>query len=128
MLIKTNNKEQALHAVINFWLKDKSVYCNNCGLSNPPTNPPCCENPQIGKNLDHCRGVIKQNKELQKETYNDYASNANKNMRFSVSLPPALYNVLSKYCELHGEKLFGSEEQINWFAKKFPQFAIPKKI
>lgn len=113
---------------MNFWLKDKTVYCNTCGKTYDPKAEVCCEAPQIGRNIDHCRGVIKQNKELQKETMNDYAANANRDMRFAVSMPPALYNVLKKYCEVNGDKLFGSKEAINWFARKFPQFAIPKKV
>jgi hypothetical protein len=125
MLIKTPNKELAFRAVINTWLKDKTLYCNNCGKDFDPEkdSPLCCDLPHIGRNIDHCKGIINQNKEISKTRLNEFGSNQDKNIRFGLSLPPSLFNVLDNFKKMHNQPgLFKEEGEINWFMKKFPEF------
>lgn len=127
MLIKTPNKELAFRAVINTWLKDKSMYCNHCGQNYNGTI--CCENPQIGKNIDHCAGIIKQNKEIAKSRKNDFASTEDKTIRWGVSIPPSLYSTLNNFKKIHNQPgLFCEDGELNWFMKKFPQFKVCNKV
>lgn len=127
MLIKTPNKELAFRAVINTWLKDKAMYCNNCG-TDFVNDPFCCEDPQIGRNIDHCKGVINQNRELAKTRLNDFGSNEDKNIRWGLSLPPGLYNVLDNFKKMHNQPgIFKEEGEIVWFMKKFPEFKVCNK-
>lgn len=122
MLIKVNNKAEAFRAVINMWLHDKEVYCNYCGSHPDESTQLCCDNPQVGRNIDHCRGVIKQNKEMRSNRLNQFGSTKDNSIRYGLSLPPQLYQLLKRYSESHGEKFLGSKEDINWFMKKFPEF------
>jgi len=43
MFIKTADKWEAISAFINTWLKDRALYCNNCGFPFVA----CCEKPRI---------------------------------------------------------------------------------
>lgn len=131
MIIKINNKWEALHAVINRWLKDPRVYCNDCGATYyKEMGIKCCDNPHIGTNFDFCRLLIKQNKQMQATRRNEFASTGSKNMRWGVSMPPDLLRCLDNYMKIHGHTkgLFGEVKDLNGFMKKFPQFAIPKKV
>lgn len=129
MIVKTSNKEAAFKAVINTWLKDKRVYCNNCGHDFKPELGKCCESPEIGKNIDVMLAIVQQNKNLRAEQFNDLGSSRDKTIRFGVSLPPDLYQILDKYCRDHGDKgLFADAKDLNWFMKKFKCFTIPKEI
>lgn len=129
MLIKTRNKMDAVRDFINLWLEDKTQYCNNCGETYNPVFFSCCDNPQIASNFTHTLGLAKQNKELQKIRLNQYASTKDRTIRWGVSLPPKLYSDLRKMCEkVYNEKLFKDNGEFHSFMKKFPQFAIPKKI
>lgn len=129
MLIKTPDKAKAFTAVINIWLKDKTIYCNECGKTYTSYVNECvdpmCGGFQIGTNFDHCRGVIKQNKELAKTRLNDFGSNHDKNIRWGLSLPPSLFNVLDNFKKVHNQPgLFKEDGEIVWFMKKFPQFRV----
>ena len=126
--VQTSDKWVAAHAFINTWLKDPTLYCNNCGQDylqcceaprpvllkrakiedDKETEQDiflhcnhcekdmflCCENPQIGNNKDHTYALVKQNKELSKESMNEYASNKTKTMRMGISIPPRLFRDL----------------------------------
>lgn len=129
MLIKTPNKQLAFQAVINTWLKDKTIYCNECGATYAEyvnrCADPACGSIQIGTNMDHCKGVINQNKELAKTRLNDFGSNADKNIRWGLSLPPSLFNVLDQFKKMHNQPgLFKEDGEIVWFMKKFPMFKV----
>lgn len=132
MLIRTKNKKEVYRDLINLALQDPRVYCNACGKEHPSKLRivPCCDTPQVGTNLDHTRAVIKQVKEIKESRRNDFASNQSKTMRWGVSMPHWMYQVLNEYESRYGEgrKLFKTNDDINWFAKNFPQFAIPKVI
>lgn len=131
MLIKTGDKQKAFQAVINTWLKDPTTYCNNCGktFDRMKDNPKCCDLPHIGKNIDHCRGVIKQNRELRRTRGNSLAATDNKNIRWGVSMPIGLLYTLDNYKKSLGMPgLFKEEGELTWFMKKFNAFSIPERI
>ena len=131
MLIKTKNKEDAYRAIINVWLKDQTLYCNNCGKEFRPErdNPMCCDMPHIGKNIDHCKGIIDQNKELMKTRKNDFASTKGKDIRWGLSLPISLFYTIDSWKKGQGMKgLFMDDGEITWFMKKFPCFRIANRV
>lgn len=130
MLIQTRDRFEACEALINVWLKDKTKYCNNCNWNfDAALKEACCENPQLGTNFDHCYGLVRQNKEMQKTRENDFASNEDNTMRWGISIPPRLYQVLDQYYKGHGEKgLIRDQADFRKFMKKFPQFTIAKKV
>jgi len=114
-----------LRKFINYWLTNQTVYCNNCGL--PYFGKICCDNPEIGKNFDHCWAVILQNKARQKDS--GFAANQTKTMRLGVSMPVNLLHALEKFSqEKLGEKLFVNQKDMHGFMKAFPMFAIAERI
>lgn len=130
MIIKINDKWEALHAVINKWLKDQTRYCNNCGKDFYPEIGACCDDPQIGTNWDFCMAIKEQNKRHRDALSNDLATlGGKKNMRWGVSIPPDLYHTLNNYMKQHGHKgVFEEKSDLNKFMRKFPIFTIAKKI
>jgi hypothetical protein len=126
---KTTDKWTAAHAVINTWLKDQSLYCNNCGADYYEEFFPCCENPQVGRNIDHTKGLIDQNKEMRKIAQNEFSATPTKQMRLGVSLPPRLYHILNKYFkQTLNEPLFKDKKQMHEFMRRFRQFTIAERI
>lgn len=116
-----------IRAFINLWLKDPTWYCNCCGKKYGAEQPKppftCCEEPQVGRNVDHTRGVIKQNEETRKTRKNVYGATDKMNMRMGVSMPPALLSDLEKYFRTHyDEKLFENQAELHKFMKAFPVF------
>lgn len=128
--IKLNNKLDAIRAVINTWLKDQTIYCNHCGLDSKYflVDESCCENPQVGRNIDHMMGGIKQNRILRDVAKNEYGSNKDKTMRFAVSLPPRLLMTLEEYFDKHNEKLFNNQDELHKFMKEFPALCTCKVV
>lgn len=131
----TKNKWIAVRSFINYWLKDKTYYCNVCGMPFDPRDKenghwkPCCEEPQIGRNIDHCMGVVKQNKELQKVRINDVGSTKDKSFRWGISMPPRLMKDLEDHFRSkYKEKLFNDQKELRQFMKEFPAFMVAKKI
>ena len=101
------------------------LHCKNCGKEVWQ----CCENPQIGTNKDHTLGAIKQNREIQKSRHRDTATNESKTMRWGLSIPPRLYQVLVKYFkDSYQEKFIDNKKDLHAFMRKFPQFKIPERI
>jgi hypothetical protein len=137
MLIKVDQKEKVVRKAIDMWLKDPSIYCNWCGkqyegddVKYIPSNS-CCESPQIGRNIDHCMAIIKQNRELRETRRNSFASTQDKSIRFAVSLPPTLLGFLDKFFRQFSDDkkgIFKEEGELTWFAKRFPQFTIPERV
>ena len=134
MLIKTPNKELAFRAVINTWLKDKTYYCNTCGQIYP-FDGTCCESPFVGTNVDIFLALVKQNKETTKTRFNEFGSNKAKNIRWGLSIPIGLHNVLDNWKKMQigndGKPLpglFKEKGEVVWFGKKFPQFKIAQKM
>lgn len=127
-LIKTSNREEAYRALINVYLKDNHKYCNFCGETYVKEFMPCCEDPQIGTHADHAKAVAAQCALLRGTRANKHASNKDKSMRFGISLPPWMYNLLDNYEKLYGRRLISTDKDIIWLAKTFKQFAIPRKL
>lgn len=129
MLIKTNDKWEALKAFINTWLKDKTLYCNYCNQDYKPELGPCCDSPQIGTNISVTSALIKQNREHTKSRMNEFASSKDKTMRWGVSIPVRLYHDANNYFKMHGEKgLFNDNNDLRKFMKKFRAFRIAEKV
>lgn len=129
MLIKTKDKWVVVKAFITTWLKDQQLYCNYCGSFFDKNFFPCCENPQVGRNIDHTMGLIKQNKEMTKSRLNEFGSTKKKTLRWGVSIPPKLLHDLEKYLKTLGEKkLFNNNREFHQFMRKFPAFRIPDKV
>lgn len=129
MLIKIEDRAEALHAVINMWLKDPTKYCNNCNQDYMDDWEHCCEDPFITNNANVTSLIIKQNKEFQKSRGNAFASTQSKDLRWGLSMPQRLLQYLENYVRTNGEKsLFNEKYNVNWFCRKFPQFSIPERI
>ena len=129
MLVKTTDKWTLAKAFINTWLKDQIWYCNNCDMDYTP-GVVCCENPQIGRNIDHTKGLIKENRMIRETRKNEFASANNKSIRWGVSLPPRLQFALEKYFSslTEGEKLFNNNQEFHEFMRRFPQFRVCEKV
>lgn len=127
MLVKTTDKFTAIHAFINEWLKDKTLYCASCGTPYIEGFE-CCEEPEITDNYTHAKMVIDGIKEQKKCYTNVFASNKGKNFRPTVRLPKRLYHDIEKYLSTYGEKFLSNERDMLRFAKKFPMFCLPEKL
>jgi len=113
----------------NTWLRDPTLYCNNCDCDYSPVVPKCCDNPQIGDNLKHTYSLVRALKDIRATRENEFAANKSKTMRWGISLPPRLYHALDRYfMTTMGEKLFVNQYQMRQFAKKFPEFKVPERI
>jgi hypothetical protein len=122
-------KYAEIRKFINQWLLDQSVYCNNCGFPFFVGEKECCENPQIGKNIQHCQALFLQIQAQRKTNLNEFGSNDGKTMRMGVSLPPDLMVKLEQFCkEKWGEKLFVNQKDFRGFMKAFPQFTTCERI
>jgi hypothetical protein len=114
---------------INHWLVDPLVYCNNCGFPYFPGRPACCNDPIIGKNIQHCQALMAQNRAIIKTNLNQFGSNESKTLRHGASLPPDLIKKLEQFCqETMGEKLFVNQKDFRGFCKAFPMFTVMEKI
>ena len=128
MLIKVSDKWDEVRLLINLWLKEQKYYCNWCG-KDYTVGVACCDNPQIGRNIDHARGIIKQNKELKATRKNVHASTDDKTIRLGVSMPPALYTYLDRFFRSYKQsKLFDNPSDLHSFMKRFPMFTIPQEV
>ena len=128
MLIRTKNKWTACHALINVWLRDKTIYCGNCDSDYDKESFPCCEEPVLGVNFDHTKAIVEAIKDQKKTLLNEYASNKKKNFRSTVKLPRRLYHLLNQYFKKHHTKLFENEVEVRQFARKFKQFKVPIRL
>jgi hypothetical protein len=130
MLIKCGKREDAIHALINIWLKDQTKKCGWCGQVYNAMFHPCCEQPFIGTNLDIFEQFYREIKSNRDSRKNEYASTDNKSMRWKLSFPPSLLQWLTKtFKELYNEELFNSKYGTTWFAKKFRKyFTMPERI
>jgi len=126
---KTSDKWLACRNYINLWLSDPTLYCNNCGLAFHAAffkESPCCDEPQIGRNFDHMKGLFDQNKARRHAQKNRYGSNDKKDLRVCISLPPKLLQELETFYKRHGEKLFNNEKELQQFMVRFPEFRVPE--
>ena len=122
MSCATGSREDAIRALINFWIKDPALSCGFCGTSFTATEP-CCEKPFIANNADILKQFIKENSERRQEQRNKYASNKDKTFRNLISMPPSLLLFLEASFErLYKEKLFNEEYPATWFHKHFGKY------
>jgi hypothetical protein len=124
VLIKVDDKWDAAKAIINTWGKDQTFYCGNCDEEFMPEfhkYEACCENPAMGRNVDHLMAVIKQNKMTKQLNKDQYGSTGQNNgLRVCLSFPPRLLQTLEEYFRSHNEKLFNNVEEMHKFMKRFP--------
>ncbi len=124
------SREDAIHALINMWLKDPRKKCGWCGAFYNPLEFPCCEKPFIATNFEIMGQFHKELQEEKKNRSNEFASTGKKNLRWKLSFPPSLLSFLEiSFKTLYNEKLFNDKYTTTWFAKKFKKaFAVPERI
>lgn len=105
----------------------------------------CCETPRIATNYQITYETIQDVKDLRKTRANQFAATKSKQLRWTLRLPMYLVADIERYFDECGKKhldskeyleaskngefrLFNKEYTQNWFAKKFPQFAVAEKI
>ena len=134
MLISKGTRDEAIHALINVWLKDPTRKCGWCGKMYIPEEFPCCEQPYIADNAGIMKQFYKDQLFIRETRKNVYASmkanNTNNSMRWILSFPPSLLSFLeSAFKNRYQEKLFHDKYNVQWFAKKFGKyFQIPERI
>lgn len=129
--ITTKSKVGAIKSFIGVWLKDQRFYCNQCGEEwNEQFHiyESCCQTPQFGRNMDHTKGLIEQNKLSQATRAKTTGATEDNTFRSAVSLPPRLYSDLEGFFEQYGEKLFNDNTELHAFMKEFPQFCSCKEV
>jgi len=124
------SREDAIHALINIWLKDPRKKCGWCGAFYNPLTFPCCEKPFIADNFEIMRQFYKELQDDKKLRKNEFASTKKKNLRWKLSFPPSLLFFLEhSFRALYNEKLFHDQYNTTWFAKRFRKaFAVPERI
>lgn len=128
---KTTSKVIAIKSFLSEWLKDPTFYCGNClerWNPNYHTIESCCESPAFGRNIDHTRAVIKDNKRIKDTLLKETGANKDSTFRMGVNLPPQLYYDLDRYFKAHGEKFLSDQKELREFMRAFPMFCIPNKI
>lgn len=128
MLLQKGSREDAIHALINLWLKDKRRFCGWCGQEYDGTV--CCEKPFIGTNTEILSQFNTQMMVDRQTRKNKYASNQDKTLRWKLSFPPGLLGFLTQAMKkMYGEELFNKEYDTTWFAKHFGKyFQVPEEI
>lgn len=130
MLLSKGSREDAIHALINTWLKDPRLSCGWCGADFDELNFPCCEKPFVATNAQIFEQFYKELQLDRELSANKHASFKDKSMRLALKMPPGLLGYLTHtFKHLYQEDLFTKEHDINWFLKKFgKKFGVPKEI
>lgn len=133
MLLTKGTREEAITTLINIWLKDDRVVCIRCGFSGNDHDLSYCEphTPIWGTNKDMLRIHCQELKILRETRKNKFASNSDKSIRWSMSIPTALMSYLkSSFSQMyHGEQLFNKVYDENWFMKHFGKyFSVPEEM
>lgn len=119
MLIKNGSRQDAIHALINLWLKDSTKSCAWCGEKYEPGRF-CCEQPFPATNMQIMQQFSQELKDRREIQKNKFASTDDKSMRASASIPAGLYMFLdSAMHKMYNEGLFTKEYPPSWFAKNF---------
>lgn len=130
MLIQKGSREDAIHALINTWLKDPTQVCGWCWRVYKPEHFPCCESPFVSNNSEITKQFSRELQTIRETRRNKYASNKDKSMRWGLSFPYGLLQFLTKaFKDGYGEDLFNKEYDMIWFAKKFGKyFGVPEEL
>lgn len=131
MLIQVSGqREDAIHALINTWLKIPDRWCLTCNKTLDIRDWPCCDKPFLTTNQIVFKRFIEEMKDVRDAQKNKFASSETKSMRYLLRFPPGLYEFLDMSMKrLYGEKLFTDEYNNIWFAKKFQKyFSVPEEI
>lgn len=130
MLLTKGSREDAIHSLINTWLKDQTKRCGWCGEKYNPITYPCCEQPFIATNLEIFEQFFEQIKFDRASRKNKFSSTDKKQIRWALSMPPGLLQYLIYAFKMqYDEDLFNDKYTLSWFTKKFKKyFAIPEVI
>jgi len=128
VLIKTNNKWDAVRALINTLLKDKTVYCNECG-ADYVEGEYCCGDPMYGTHRDFVEAIIAQNKDFKATRLHDTGMGESKAIRWGLSLPPRFMRDLEDaFKATYREKLLKDNHEMHRFMREFPAFCVCRKV
>ena len=133
MLLQRGSREDAIHALINTWLKDGTRWCLNCETAFDPvvTRFNCCDKPYFTTNQLVFKRHVEEMKEIRDAQKNKFGSTGNDTgMRYLLRFPPGLLQFLENSMrQLYKEKLFNEEYDQKWFARKFYKyFCVAKEI
>lgn len=130
MLLQKGSREEAVHSLINLWLKDNDKSCMYCSRRNFYEDCDTCHGkPLLGTNKEILKVFSAEMDALRSTRSNKHASTKDKSLRMAVSMPVALYQFLNTSMErLYGEKLITEEHNLNWFMKHFGKyFQVPEE-
>lgn len=134
MLISHGSREDAIHALLNTWLKMPQRWCLNCETEFDPVvvRFSCCEDPYMTTNAIVFKRHVREMEEIRDAQKNKFAStgDSNTNMRQLLHFPPGLVQFLEVAMKrLYDEKLFTKEYDQRWFARKFGKyFCVAQEI
>lgn len=128
VLLQKGTREDAIHALINTWLKDKTIRCANC--QSRYDGSPCCDSPFISTNAQALSQFNKEMMAIRQTRKNKWASLKDKSVRWKLSFPPGLiYFLEDAMMTLYKEELFNKEYDATWFARKFGKyFQVPEEL
>lgn len=125
-IIKTNDRLEVIEAIINTWLKDKTIYCNNCGVNY--SGNICCEDPQVGTNMDHARALSIENEMVRSNQLKNTGASKKNTMRLSLRLPPRLYQFIRNYFLGYNENFPKDKRELHRLMRRLKAFCIPREI
>lgn len=129
MLIKSNNRTEAIRAVINEWLKDNTLYCDSCGKDYFSQRMPCCSSPYILNNFTAMKMIMDECREKKETNLKATAATKSNAMRFSVKMPERLLCTLDNYFKTYGEKgLFRDKRDLHSFMRNFHQLSTAERV
>lgn len=126
-IVKTTDRMVVIESIINNALKDRQKYCNCCDKDYDGTL--CCEDPQIGDNVDHVRALIIDNQIIRSRNKYETGKGSEKGaMRLAFRLPPRIYHILSTYFKNYGEKFPKDTPELYRLMRKFNKLCAVDKI
>ena len=81
-------------------------------------------------NWTYTQQIVAQNVLRREQQHDDFGGMVGhpKDIRVGLSMPTALYNYLDSYEKMHGRRFMSDKKDSRWFARKYPQFCIIKRI
>lgn len=134
MLLQKGQREDAIHALINLWLKDERKSCMYCSryesdLDKYHDCQTCQGKPLLATNKEILKVFSAEMQQIRQTRMNKHGSTKDKSIRWGVSIPADLYRFLdSSFERMYGEHVITKEYDLNWFMKKFGKyFQIPEE-